>query len=1014
MPKFTVLPRMITPQRPVTGAMQPGILFDGVNGLADNLSYQPDVGSNGITYPFPCLINMETKYTLEKFRWFDGTGSDYFEIWAGSTITNLSLVRQVDQVLYNQWDEQPCTLTNIQFIQIILTTPQGRAPSEFEIYYTAQTGPNYIVPTSVPRTLPYIKDTVGVNNHPGGPSTTKHVKLKKLGSAVRQFMDMPYFFKEVAGALSARFSNSYGGGINDTVTGYYADIWQHFCLQYSPNTIKNIASSGHTDNKKPIPFGANPELPASYKPIAEAYYMLGCYYFNGGKSTSDVPLDFVTEFSVTQPNHANLNHVKSVENWNEPDKTWEGLDGYFKAIEYFAYLTTAYDGDEGRLGAKVGFKAADPTIKVAMAGLVTVNTSYLKELYLLAQELRTDKKIPCDIVNVHQYYSNDVNSTSPEEWGLYSKLAELVEWVSTYAPHMLIWWTETGWDTNSSIEAAVAIGPFTKEDVQGMRSVRALQIADRAGIDKTFLFTFADEYNQTEASTDKYYKSGYVTSEFSGYVEKRSYWYVAGRTKIFEGTTFKYFQFVDYTTYHANIYKDNAGNLLVWYSCPTSNNNSYSVSINLPVGTWSAAKKYVLNGGGLATESIVSNTAASTHTVNESPIAFLYTADTSTPSTPMATQLEIATKITQSPKNTSWEGLAAHKEILNDLNTSKEHSQGVPTSNGQVYTKNTDGTGVWATVLSSSALNAYLPKAGGTMTGALVLASDPLNPLEAATMNYVDTQLSSAIMNILKDQGNYSASGNTFPVAANTFPVVSSIKKGFLWTISVAGTLGGVPVTPGDVVRALVASPGQTAANWAIGENNIGYVPVNEDGYYLNPSWIGTLAYGKITGAPGAGVGLVLNNSTNAFDLNLAVTDLRYIPFAGSNEITGNLMNNFSAGTFTVGKVMASGYSNNVYFGGNDNGIATSGPGTGGANVGRFGTAANSGGAQASMTVYRNGVQAQQIRMYSDSSSVGTIEFYGADLELKDAAQSIIFRSPNNARWKVNVSDLGVLMVTAM
>lgn len=80
---------------------------------------------------------------------------------------------------------------------------------------------------------------------------------------------------------------------------------------------------------------------------------------------------------------------------------------------------------------------------------------------------------------------------------------------------------------------------------------------------------------------------------------------------------------------------------------------------------------------------------------------------------------------------------------------------------------------------------------------------------------------------VFKDQGNYDASVNTFPVAANTMPVVATIKKGFAWEISVAGTLGGQDVQVGDIVRALINSPGQTAGNWNISERNLTYVPEN-------------------------------------------------------------------------------------------------------------------------------------------------------------------------------------------
>lgn len=87
---------------------------------------------------------------------------------------------------------------------------------------------------------------------------------------------------------------------------------------------------------------------------------------------------------------------------------------------------------------------------------------------------------------------------------------------------------------------------------------------------------------------------------------------------------------------------------------------------------------------------------------------------------------------------------------------------------------------------------------------------------------YADT----LVIGLLDDRGNYDASGNTFPAAGGS-GVAGAILKGDLWTISVAGVLGGVAVTVGDVVRALTDTPGQTAANWVITENNLGYVPEN-------------------------------------------------------------------------------------------------------------------------------------------------------------------------------------------
>jgi hypothetical protein len=88
------------------------------------------------------------------------------------------------------------------------------------------------------------------------------------------------------------------------------------------------------------------------------------------------------------------------------------------------------------------------------------------------------------------------------------------------------------------------------------------------------------------------------------------------------------------------------------------------------------------------------------------------------------------------------------------------------------------------------------------------------------TQEYVDAIVSG----VLKDQGNYDASVNTFPASGGS-GAAGAIMKGDMWYVSVAGTLDGVAVGVGDAVRALADTPGQTASNWAVMENNLGYVP---------------------------------------------------------------------------------------------------------------------------------------------------------------------------------------------
>lgn len=104
--------------------------------------------------------------------------------------------------------------------------------------------------------------------------------------------------------------------------------------------------------------------------------------------------------------------------------------------------------------------------------------------------------------------------------------------------------------------------------------------------------------------------------------------------------------------------------------------------------------------------------------------------------------------------------------------------------------------------------------------------SNTLYPTQNAVKVYTDTAISSATVGLLDDRGNYDASVNTYPATGGS-GTAGAVLKGDLWTISVAGTLGGNAVTAGDVVRALIDTPAQIAANWAIGENNFGYVAEN-------------------------------------------------------------------------------------------------------------------------------------------------------------------------------------------
>ncbi len=95
------------------------------------------------------------------------------------------------------------------------------------------------------------------------------------------------------------------------------------------------------------------------------------------------------------------------------------------------------------------------------------------------------------------------------------------------------------------------------------------------------------------------------------------------------------------------------------------------------------------------------------------------------------------------------------------------------------------------------------------------------NSTKVATTEFVTTAVTNGTIGLLDYRGSYDASTNLFPATGGS-GLLGAILKGDFWITSVAGTLGGVAVTPGDLIIALVDTPGQTAANWDLIAHDLG------------------------------------------------------------------------------------------------------------------------------------------------------------------------------------------------
>lgn len=127
---------------------------------------------------------------------------------------------------------------------------------------------------------------------------------------------------------------------------------------------------------------------------------------------------------------------------------------------------------------------------------------------------------------------------------------------------------------------------------------------------------------------------------------------------------------------------------------------------------------------------------------------------------------------------------------------------------------------------------------GKPLSGNISLTADDVNTFTQFEINSKDGVIlesakvyaDSLVVGLVDDRGNYnpSTNSNQYPTTGGS-GIVGAILKGDLWTVSglglnVVGTIGSKSVTDGDLVRALSNTPGQTASNWAVTSNYLGYV----------------------------------------------------------------------------------------------------------------------------------------------------------------------------------------------
>lgn len=204
---------------------------------------------------------------------------------------------------------------------------------------------------------------------------------------------------------------------------------------------------------------------------------------------------------------------EAVENGNEPDAWWAGIDGFFNGEDLFYSFSMCYDGHMGQY-ANTGAKQADPNILVSTSGLATDKLDRIKGAWFKARELRGKNpdgtvNVPWDIIQQHIYssaegqYGGSTSGGLPPEQGMYNYVKDIVKFVEDYTPFSQAYVGEWGWDQhpNSPLRAGL-VGAWDREVIAASWMVRGILGFSAFGLDRAQYYRLAQDWPETTSNND--------------------------------------------------------------------------------------------------------------------------------------------------------------------------------------------------------------------------------------------------------------------------------------------------------------------------------------------------------------------------------------------------------------------------------------------------------------------------------------------------------------------------------
>ncbi|MBR7100885.1 MAG: hypothetical protein IKC74_01210 [Clostridia bacterium] len=468
---------------------------------------------------------------------------------------------------------------DVQYVQLCFY--DGSAPVEIMIY-GYQSGDSDHAPAEEAHKLPTMGEMMGICGFVANGGGNTSVSQVSCATVLREYHNMGWSYTIELYPYTATHFNG-GMGNFDIEYSYYKKNHINVipCVQwgtlevasvFSLNSEGKIVRRAATEQEK-----YDPDV---YEMYADNMFGFAARY---GRAKSPELLEILKKHMSRPLSEASMgmDYLDWIEMGNEPNG--ESQDG-FTPYQLAALTSAGYDGHENTMtdilgdSSHFGVKNADPTMKVAMAGLAGVGSRYISSMVYWMKANRNDRQVAMDAFNVHSYFCKEFTingqkilmGVSPEEFDLIGDLSQLIELRDKYYPEKEVWLTEFGWDTATSYTtktACHAYGEYTARQVQAMWLTRAYLIMSAAGVDKATMYMCEDGGSEDTTANSQYGTCGVF--DYKGNPKDSYYYMYTLRNTLYDYT---FVQEIDSGRSDVWIYQfaDEDGNYGYALWCPTS------------------------------------------------------------------------------------------------------------------------------------------------------------------------------------------------------------------------------------------------------------------------------------------------------------------------------------------------------------------------------------------------------------------------------------------------------------